>query len=72
MLRYNVHVYSHGVLGIVDVNMSNLVSLYMGTSKREHVFDRYIIGRFKETFELLNQFYMYFKNSCFIYINKMV
>lgn len=39
LLRFNEHVYSHSVLGIFDVNISNLISAYMGTSKREYVFE---------------------------------
>lgn len=41
MLRFKEHVYSHGVLGIFDDNMSDLISAYMGTflSKREDVFE---------------------------------
>lgn len=39
-LRFKEHVYSHSVLGIFDVNVSNLISAYMGTSKREYVFEQ--------------------------------
>lgn len=39
MLRFKEYVYSHGVMGIIEVNMSNLISAYMGTSKREYVFE---------------------------------
>lgn len=39
LLRFNEHVYSHSELGIFDVNISNLISAYMGTSKREYVFE---------------------------------
>lgn len=60
MLRFNVHVYSYGVLELFDVNMPNMISVYMGTSKRQYAFEQIYYVRFKESFQLPNQFYMYF------------